>query len=230
MADDSIYDALARAQLEYTAIPKSRTAKVPTKSGGEYSYKYADIGDVLAAVRPVLAKHGIALTQLIDSDEHGTFLRSQLLRGDEMIESPRMPLAIEGVSPQQVGSQLTYFRRYQLCALTGCVAEDDDDGQAASDVRGKARPRGVDSDGVVHSSPAGELASDAQIKNIRARLRPLAALLEVQTDVYYTRLRVPALGGLTKREASALIDRLAEISDGKQPHPEPLDDDGTEPF
>ena len=55
-----IATALAAAQGEYPPIKKERTANVKSDKGG-YEYKYADIGDVLAATLPVLSKHGLAL-------------------------------------------------------------------------------------------------------------------------------------------------------------------------
>ena len=41
-------------------------------------------------------------------------------------------LAINNRTPQEVGSQITYFKRYALSALLGLSTEDDDDGAAAS--------------------------------------------------------------------------------------------------
>ena len=59
-----LYAALAAAQAEITNPSKDKIAKVPTKTGGSYSYSYADIADVLNTVRPVLARHGLAVMQL----------------------------------------------------------------------------------------------------------------------------------------------------------------------
>ncbi len=44
---------------------------MPTKGGGEYSYRYADLPDVLAAVQPVLTKHGLAVVGLPDTTPEG---------------------------------------------------------------------------------------------------------------------------------------------------------------
>lgn len=132
MTDDCIAAALARAQAKFPPITKGRKAKVPTKTGGEYSYDYADIGDVLTAVRPVLAAEGIAVVQATEDSEHGYLLVTKLLWRDQSIEG-RMPLPIENAGPQQVGSLLTYYRRYGLTALIGVAAEDDDDGRSAQE-------------------------------------------------------------------------------------------------
>jgi len=44
--------ALAAAQAEYPVVPKNRTAKVKTKLGGDYSYSYADLADILKLILP----------------------------------------------------------------------------------------------------------------------------------------------------------------------------------
>ena len=55
--------ALVKALAELTVLDRGKTASVQMKSGGSYSYSYADIADVVAATRPVLAANGlVALT------------------------------------------------------------------------------------------------------------------------------------------------------------------------
>lgn len=43
-----------------------------------------------------------------------------------------MQFPIMATDPQKVGSAVTYYRRYALAALTGVVADVDDDGNTAS--------------------------------------------------------------------------------------------------
>jgi hypothetical protein len=46
--------------------------------------------------------------------------------------SGRYPLRPQQQTPQGYGSALTYARRYALAAMVGVVADEDDDGNAAS--------------------------------------------------------------------------------------------------
>src|SRR5688500_7522834 len=56
--DGELVAALAAAQGDFPTIPKTKTATVTGKPGkAGYQYSYADLSDVLAAVRPVLSKH-----------------------------------------------------------------------------------------------------------------------------------------------------------------------------
>jgi hypothetical protein len=43
-------------------------------------------------------------------------------------------------TPQQVGSALTYARRYTLCCVTGVVPDEDDDGTVANTTTAADKP------------------------------------------------------------------------------------------
>lgn len=132
MSGDGLVASLAAAQAEMPVIEKTHT-------NPHFKNKYADIADVLGVVRPVLARHGIALVQPIETDADGSVLVTRLLKGDEVIES-RLPLQIDAKA-QDLGGRLTYLRRFQLCALVGVAAEDDDDGATASAAPVRTRPQ-----------------------------------------------------------------------------------------
>lgn len=164
MSDDSLVAALARAQAKMPPVHK-------TKTNPHFKSTYADLADVLAAVRPTLAAQGIALVQPIRVTEHGAELVTALLKGDERIESA-LPLPLDS-KPQDMGSRLTYLRRFMLAALVGVAAEDDDDGnaaQAAQPARKKVQatvtetkaPRNTDA-----PMPDGEALSFDQLVRIR---------------------------------------------------------------
>lgn len=127
---DGLWAALLKAQGEFPVIGKAKTAEVPTKTGGKYSYQYADLADILAAVGPVLRANGLVLTQPITTTEAGAVIRSTLVHavsGEREVAD--FPLPMEGAGAQQVGSLITYFRRYEAQAMLGIVAESDSDAQ-----------------------------------------------------------------------------------------------------
>ena len=118
--------ALAKAQAEYPEIPKTKKATVPLKSGGQYSYFYADIADVLRIIRPILAKHELSVTQRTRPTSSGLMLLSELRHASGEVLPSSLPLP-NSSRPQELGSDLTYYRRYAFCSLTGCAADEDDD-------------------------------------------------------------------------------------------------------
>ena len=120
----NLNEALAKAQAGFPVIEKKRVAKIVTAKGS-YTYLYADLNDVLNAVRPVLNKHGISVTQRTVMAEHGLIIRTELRLGDELLDS-EWPLALQQ-RPQETGANLSYYRRYALTALLGIAAEETTD-------------------------------------------------------------------------------------------------------
>lgn len=130
--DAKLVAALARAQGEYPRIEKTKTGTVSgtSKSGAAYSYdySYADLGDVLSAVRPVLSRHGLALVQRTTTNEAGKITLVTELRhvGGGVIDSI-VELGQTSANPQQFGGALTYLRRYEAGTLLGVAPEEDTD-------------------------------------------------------------------------------------------------------
>lgn len=124
-----LFSALLEAQKSFPPIPKNRTAEVKTKTGGKYSYNYADISDILHAVLPILNKNGIAFSQphVLVGDRVRVTTRLMHSSG-EWMQSDGLPLG-EFVNPQELGASSTYMRRYEVCSMLGIVAEDDSDAQ-----------------------------------------------------------------------------------------------------
>ena len=128
----SLAAALAALQADLPHIGKDAAAIVPTKTGGTYGYKYADLATITKALMPRMAALGLSFSgcpTMID----GQFMLAYRLvhmSGDSDERSGFYPLP-QG-TPQAVGSAITYARRYTLCAVTGVAPdEDDDDGQAS---------------------------------------------------------------------------------------------------
>lgn len=131
----TLAEALARVQAKLPHVGKDKTAQVKSEKGS-YSYSYADLADIAQALMPLLAAEGLAWTARPTLDEHGRFvLAYSLIHGPSgEREDGSYPLPDPGrATPQQVGSAITYGRRYCLTAVTGMVVGgEDDDGAAAS--------------------------------------------------------------------------------------------------
>jgi len=97
--------------------------------------RYADLTAVLAAVKPVLAKHGLCVLQPMRMAENGRVAQQTILMhtsGQWVGSETLLEIHAEkGKSMAQCfGSAVSYYRRYQLQALTGISAEDDDGSSA----------------------------------------------------------------------------------------------------
>ena len=137
---EALSAALVEALSEMTEVRKGKQAKIETRGGGSYGYRYADLGDTLQTVRPVLARHGLAVLQHTHTDSGDSVLISTTIlhRSGEWLRFD--PLALPaGRTAQETGSAITYGRRYTLLAALGLATEDDDGASAAP--RGRAPQR-----------------------------------------------------------------------------------------
>jgi hypothetical protein len=127
-----LYAALAKAQAEFPPIERTRTVEVRSDKGN-YSFDYAPLDVVIEATRPALTKHGLAVMQPLDTLEGGALaIRTKLTHASGA--------ELEFVTPlqrtdkiQQLGSLITYMRRYAYQAIVGVATDSDDDGNAADD-------------------------------------------------------------------------------------------------
>jgi len=130
MATEEWTEAFTKAQAEIPPIPKLHEATIPTKTSS-YSYKYADLNDILEVVRPILNKHGLSIAQSTVSEEGQIGVVTRIYHTSGHVEKFGPLLLPAGGDARSAGSAITYARRYGLCAALGISPDDDDDGEAA---------------------------------------------------------------------------------------------------
>lgn len=116
--------ALAKAQGELDKAKKS--SKNP-----HFRSNYANLEEVWDACREHLSANGLSVIQSVgQSEDHKPNLTTMLLHnsGEFLENTVTLPTVKPG--PQEVGSCLTYMKRYCLAAMVG-VADSDDDAEAA---------------------------------------------------------------------------------------------------
>lgn len=92
-----------------------------------YGSRYASLGAHLAALKPIFAKHGLAIVQLPMSQPGTVGLMTSVIHkdGGHMEAYIGIPTT-EKTDAQKTGSTISYLRRYALASLAGCATEDDD--------------------------------------------------------------------------------------------------------
>lgn len=119
---DSI-DALAAALVALQADIGNIKA---TSTNPFYESKYADLASIIREVRPLLAKHGLAVIQ----GAEGEVLTTRVIHESGQWMESTLNLSVpKWTNPQDVGKAMTYGRRYGLAAML-CVAQEDDDGNS----------------------------------------------------------------------------------------------------
>ena len=128
--------ALVAVQAKLLPVVKAKTANAI-----KYSYDYADLADVWAGCRTLLAENNLAVSQLGAIQDGNMLLTTLLLHvSGEWLSSTLRVNAPSG-DPQAVGSALTYARRYALAAIVGVVVEGEDDDAESAAKAGRSQPR-----------------------------------------------------------------------------------------
>lgn len=132
-----LFEALARAQANFDQVKKSGKANIPTKSGGNYTYNFAKLSDVLGATVPALNAEGIYFSQHPNYSLNGngamvTIVSTLSHKSGAEISHESIPLFYNMNDAKQAGSVMTYLRRYGACQLLGIEGDDDDDAQVAT--------------------------------------------------------------------------------------------------
>lgn len=124
METSNLFKALVAAQAEMPSVQMDGV-------NPHFKSRYATLSAIMQAVRPVLARHGLAVVQLPVADSDSVRLRTIIVHtSGESVES-EAAIKPERPGPHAYGSALTYLRRYALAAALGVVSDDDDDGNGA---------------------------------------------------------------------------------------------------
>jgi hypothetical protein len=115
----NLFKKLAAFQHEVPAVHKATQG---------FGYTYADLPKILEVITPIMNKHGLGFTQLINDHTLHTIVFDA--ESGESIESKtQMPqITLKGMNEyQSFGSGITYYRRYALSAMLGIVTDKDTD-------------------------------------------------------------------------------------------------------
>ena len=152
----NVLKALAEFQQEVPVIHKG------TKG---YGYTYADLPAIFDIINPLLKKHGLGFTQLMQGtqletiifhSESGEYLRSYA-------DIPQN-VQLKGMNDFQVaGSAITYFRRYALSSALGLVTDKDTDASGEKEVKKETpKPQRTDKE-IMLPALSNDLFEKAQI-------------------------------------------------------------------
>lgn len=116
----NLFKALAGFQQEVPAIHEG------TKG---YGYTYADLKTIFKVINPIMAKHNLGFTQLVQGDAIKTIIfHTESGENIETVCAIPQDVQLKGMNTYQVaGSAITYYRRYSLSAALGLVTDIDAD-------------------------------------------------------------------------------------------------------
>ncbi len=136
---NEIAAALSKAQAQFATIPRTKTVTI-SGTRANFSYRYADLAEVLSAVRPGLAANDLSITQTMEPLDKGYRMDTLLIHSSGQFLGSSVLLDRWG-DPKAHGIEMTYMRRYQMCALLGVVSEDDTDAEGAGGSKDSGRKK-----------------------------------------------------------------------------------------
>ena len=140
-----------------------------TAQAGKKTYKYLNLATILKTIKPVFEKHGLAFSQRVTFDNTGEArqvigtVETIIFDNEEQMVACSYPFFVTG-DPQQVGSAITYARRYSLYAVLGIFPDKDDDGAYA-------KQRYETADRTISAEQYAELVKAMDVHNIPSEAR-----------------------------------------------------------
>lgn len=165
----NIYQKLSALKSEIGTLKKN--AKNP-----HFKNSYIDLSGLLDAVEPLMQAHGLLLLQPITDGVVWTII-VDIESAEKLTSNIALPI---GVNPQQLGSAITYYRRYTLQSLLSLSAEDDDaNTAAAAPVKKYLNVEQLNK--AVAALQAGTTTVEAIVKHYSVTIEQLAVLNEAKT-------------------------------------------------
>jgi hypothetical protein len=150
-----------------------------------FKSKYITLGGVVDAIDDVAAECDLTYIQLTDIKDGHFGVVTKIMHISGHTETGFYLLPSTGKS-QEIGASLTYAKRYALSAAFGIVADEDDDGNSATQPAKKPQP--------VVTQPTKE--QDELFKNHKKQIKEFNNL--------------EALSGFWKLEYNNMVDKLPD--------------------
>jgi hypothetical protein len=128
MTDDFMM-SITQTKFAPAFLAFQREVKDPQKNSTNphFKSKFASLEDSIEAIRPIANKHGFTISQW----RVGKGLTTLILHESGEYIRGTAEMIIEKLTPQALGSAVTYERRYSLLGATGTSGDVDDDAEHA---------------------------------------------------------------------------------------------------
>ncbi len=148
-----------------------------------FKSRYSDLAACKSAAKPALAKHSLGVIQSIQTNlTDGTAgVVTRLIHKSGQWYQSEAWCKPKSLSPQDVGSVATYFRRYEFCAMVGLSSEEDDDGNAAT-----GKPQGQQAkrmENAVRQPPIFDMTDEAQKAEFKRQMGEMKVIETIWRDI-----------------------------------------------
>jgi len=129
---EKVLEAIERAKLEFEPLEKNGQNNFFKTQNGE-PHKFSTLADIHKASTKSLLNFGLSVNYQCEYNDGLNFLKTIIthLSSGQSISSTSI-IGHSNSTPQQIGSGITYFRRYHIQAMLNLEADFEDDGNQAS--------------------------------------------------------------------------------------------------
>jgi hypothetical protein len=236
MAKDAL-DQFNEAMAEFNARCELRVAKAGTASlGGKGSYRFARWEDMDVVIRPIMRELGLWFSFDATTESNGVTVKGTLHHRGGHTQSASLSLPVD-VGPgrnaiQQVGSTVSYGKRYCVEMLLNVVREDeDDDGHAGGATRRPPPPRQEpEREKTFEERAEYALTNEPDPRKWLRLLETILSKAETAAQVSFVR-RIPSVMAARKGapgDAQLVMDKaLTAAVDRLSPKPDPVSEVST---
>jgi hypothetical protein len=116
--------ALSKAQAQMKPALKN-------KVNPAFKSKYADLDACWDAARVPMSSNGLSVSQFVNIDGKAVTVTTLLMHASGQWISGDVKIVARDEGAHQIGSAISYGRRYGFCAAVGITSDEDDDGNDA---------------------------------------------------------------------------------------------------
>ena len=214
----NLFTALSKAQGDFPVIKKNASA-----NAGKFEYNYVTLDAIIEAIKAPMTKNGLGFFQEIRLEPAQGVLTTVFHNSGESLEI-FCPIVGSYNTMQQMGSSITYARRYGLQTAVGVFAEEDDDGAKATEHNKKnpaPKPASRPSQGQNNYTGTKTYPiSEKQIKRFWA-LSNAAGVQKIEIESYLHAQKIESIKDLSRKQYDAICDRFQSKIDSA-PTKEPV--------
>lgn len=96
-----------------------------------YKSRYASLSAIVEATRRALAENNLAIVQSASVHDQKLIVTTLISHSSGEWLKEAISIGIESDTIQQIGSKISYLKRYQISAMLSVVSDEDDDGETA---------------------------------------------------------------------------------------------------
>ena len=129
---EKVLEAIERAKLEFEPLEKNGQNNFFKTQDGK-PHMFSTLADIHKASTDALLNYGLSVSYQCEYNDGLNFLKTTIthISSGQSISSTSI-IGHANSTPQQIGSGITYFRRYHIQAMLNLEADFEDDGNQAS--------------------------------------------------------------------------------------------------